>query len=91
MYTHSNSSNYIGNQCGCLCTSGTEHIQDQTTSSNLDTSFILNQSDDLFEGETPYDQVEEQDDDYLFTSSQENCSTDTDPEDLNAPGNTEKK
>ena len=48
----------------------------QTTSSNLDTSFISNQSDDLFDDETLYDQEEEQDDDYIFTSSQENCSTD---------------
>ena len=63
----------------------------QTTSSNLDTSFISNQSDDLFDDETPYDQEEEQDDDDFFTSSQENCSTDTDPEDLNAPENTERK
>ena len=51
-------------------------LEDQTTSSNLDTSFISNQSDDLFDDETLYDQEEEQDDDYFFTSSQENCSID---------------
>ena len=37
-------------------------LEDQTTSSNLDTSFISNQSDDLFDDETPCDQQEEQDD-----------------------------